>query len=52
MNITIRLTKVENETPKELQKREKSYQKSLEEKVRSDLRMCVNMLVLVIFPRR
>ena len=37
MNITIRLTKVEFEMLKELQKRDKRYQKGLEVKVRSDL---------------
>ena len=37
MNITIRLTKVEYEMLKELQKRDKRYKKGLEEKVRSDL---------------
>ena len=33
MNITIRLTKVEVEMLKELQKRDKRYQKGLKEKV-------------------
>ena len=37
MNITIRLSKVEYEVLKELQKKEKRYKKVLEEKVRSDL---------------
>ena len=37
MNITIRLTKVEYEMLKELQKRDKRYKKGLEEKVKSDL---------------
>ena len=37
MTITIRLTKVEYEMLKELQKRDKRYKKGLEEKVRSDL---------------
>ena len=37
MNITIRLTKVEFEMLKELQKRDKRYKKGLEVKVRSDL---------------
>ena len=37
MNITIRLTKVEVEMLKELQKRDKRYKKGLEEKVRLDL---------------
>ena len=37
MNITIRLTKVEVEMLKELQKKDKRYKKGLEEKVRVDL---------------
>ena len=37
MNITIRLTKVEYEMLKELQKRDMRYKKGLEEKVKSDL---------------
>ena len=37
MNITIRLTRVEYEMLKELQKRDKRYKKGLEVKVRSDL---------------
>ena len=37
MNITIRLTKVEVEMLKELQKKDKRYKKGLEEKVRLDL---------------
>ena len=37
MTITIRLTKVEYEMLKELQKRDKRYKKGLEEKVRVDL---------------
>ena len=37
MNITIRLTKVEFEMLKELQKKDKRYKKGLEMKVRSDL---------------
>lgn len=37
MNITIRLTKVEVEMFKELQKKDKSYKKGLEEKIKSDL---------------
>ena len=37
MNITIRLTKVEFEMLKELQKRDKRYKKGLEEKVKIDL---------------
>ena len=38
MNITIRLTKVEHEMLKEIQKRDKRYKKGLEEKVRGELR--------------
>ena len=37
MTITIRLTKVEVEMLKELQKKDKRYKKGLEEKVRLDL---------------
>ena len=37
MNIAIRLAKVKVEMLKELQKKDKSYKKGLEEKVRSDL---------------
>jgi hypothetical protein len=37
MNITIRLTKVEYEMLKELQKRDKRYQKGLEEKIRQEM---------------
>ena len=37
MTITIRLTKVEVEMLKELQKRDKRYKKGLEDKARSDL---------------
>ena len=37
MNITIRLTKVEYEMLKELQKRDKRYKKGLEDKVKSDI---------------
>ena len=39
MNITIRLTKVEYEMLKELQKRDKRYKKGLEIKVREEIRM-------------
>tara|TARA_B000000565_G_scaffold206160_1_gene159554 strand:+ start:347 stop:481 length:135 start_codon:yes stop_codon:yes gene_type:complete len=39
MNITIRLTKVEFEMLKELQKKDKRYQKGLEGKIRSDLKI-------------
>jgi len=37
MNITIRLTNVEHEMLKELQKRGKRYKKGLEEKIKKDL---------------
>jgi len=37
MNITIRLTKVEYEMLKELQKRDRRYKKGLEEKVKGDI---------------
>ena len=37
MNITIRLTKVEYEMLRELQKKDKRYKKGLEEKIRLDL---------------
>ena len=37
MKITIRLTKVELEMLKELQKRDKRYKKGLEQKIRFDL---------------
>ena len=37
MNITIRLTKVEYEMLKELQKRDKRYKKGLEEKVKGEI---------------
>ena len=37
MNITIRLTKVEYEMLKELQKRDKKYKKGLEEKVKNEM---------------
>ena len=37
MNITIRLTKVEYEMLKELQKKDKRYQKGLKVKVKLDL---------------
>ena len=37
MNITIRLTKVEYEMLKELQKKDKRYKKGLEKKIRLDL---------------
>ena len=38
MNITIRLTKVEYEMLKELQKRDKRYKKGLEQKIKKELR--------------
>ncbi len=37
MNITIRLTKVEVEMLKELQKRDKRYKKGLQAKVKEDI---------------
>ena len=37
MNITIRLSKVEVEMLKELQKKDKRYKKGLEEKIRSEI---------------
>ena len=37
MNITIRLTKVEYEMLKELQKRDKRYKKGLEKKVKNEM---------------
>jgi hypothetical protein len=37
MNITIRFTKVEYEMLKELQKKDKRYQKGLKEKVLNDI---------------
>ena len=37
MTITIRLTKVEYEMLKELQKRDRRYKKGLEEKVKGDI---------------
>jgi hypothetical protein len=37
MNITIRLTKVEYEMLKELQKKDKRYKKGLEDKIRLEL---------------
>ena len=40
MNITIRLTKVEYEMLKELQKKDNRYKKGLEAKVKSDLLIC------------
>jgi len=38
MNITIRLTKVEFEMLKELQKRDKRYKKGLDEKIKDDIK--------------
>ena len=38
MNITIRLTKVEFELLKELQKRDKRYKKGLDEKIKDDIK--------------
>ena len=42
MNITIRLTKVEFEMLKELQKKDKRYKKGLEKKVKNDLAIDYN----------
>ena len=39
MTITIRLTKVEVEMLKELQKKDKKYMRGLQEKVKSDLKI-------------
>jgi hypothetical protein len=39
MNITIRLTKVEYEMLKELEKRDRRYKKGLKEKITTDLVM-------------
>ena len=39
MTITIRLTKVEVEMLKELQKKDKRYMRGLQEKVKSDLKI-------------
>ena len=39
MNITIRLTKVEYEMLKELQKKDKRYKKGIEEKVKRDINL-------------
>ena len=37
MNITIRLTKVEHEMLKELQKKDKKYKKGLENKIKGEI---------------
>lgn len=47
MNITIRLTKVEVEMLKELQKKDKRYKQGLAEKVRSDLSLDYKRTILV-----
>jgi len=44
MNITIRLTKVEYEMLKELQKKDKRYKRGLEEKVEFDIGLNHNSL--------
>ena len=44
MNITIRLTKVEFEMLKELQKKDKRYKKGLEEKIKFDIGLNSNSL--------
>lgn len=46
MNITIRLTKVEYEMLKELQRRDKRYKKGLEEKIKKDLTTDHGMLYI------
>jgi len=38
MNITIRLTNVEYEMLKELQKRDRRYKKGLDEKIKDDIK--------------
>lgn len=45
MTITIRLTKVEVEMLKELQKKDKRYQKGLEIKVKSELKIDYSMII-------
>jgi len=44
MNSTIRLTKVENEMLKELQKKDKRYKKGLEIKVKGELQKDFSLL--------
>ena len=46
MNITIRLTKVEYEMLKELQKKDKRYKRGLEEKVKSGLIYAYDKIVV------
>ncbi|MDB4486343.1 hypothetical protein N9025_02930 [Synechococcus sp. AH-707-B22] len=45
MTITIRLTKVEVEILKELQKKDKRYKKGLEEKIRVDLKIDYSKII-------
>ena len=45
MNITIRLTKVEYEMLKELQKKDKRYKRGLEGKVKSELKIDYAMII-------
>ena len=44
MNITIRLTKVEHEMLKELQKRDKRYKKGFERKILNDITQEISKL--------
>ena len=44
MNITIRLTKVEYEMLKELQKKDKRYKKGLDEKIKDDIKRDYRLL--------
>ena len=45
MNITIRLTKVEYEMLKELQKKDKRYKKGLEEKIKGEIKKDHELIV-------
>tara|TARA_B100000959_G_C14796187_1_gene547756 strand:+ start:666 stop:803 length:138 start_codon:yes stop_codon:yes gene_type:complete len=45
MNITIRLTKVEVEMLKELQKKDKRYKSGIELKVKSELKIDYSMII-------
>ena len=45
MNITIRLTKVEYEMLKELQKKDKRYKSGIELKVKSELKIDYSMII-------
>ena len=44
MNITIRLTKVEVEMLKELQKKDKRYQKGLETKIKGEIQQDFSLI--------